>query len=84
MKAGLVRELQKLQSAHDYVDRPASLKDYKNFSNSCEIFCTKLHYLMKKSALLKALIHKIELFPDRLKLHFLVSEAPVQIALASD
>jgi site-specific DNA recombinase len=83
MKAGIVRELQKLQSAHDYVDRPASLKDYKKFLEQLRNILHKVALPDEKSALLKALIHKIELFPDRVKLYFLVSEAPIQIALAS-
>lgn len=77
MKADLQKEYEKLQFSGDFIDRPASIKDYKSY---IKVLCTILHSIAlpeEKSALVKALVHRIEVFPDRIKLHFLVSETQI-------
>ncbi|MCX6125600.1 MAG: recombinase family protein [Proteobacteria bacterium] len=81
VRGDLQRELEKLQASGDFIDRPASLKDYRSY---LKVLCTILHGIAlpeEKSALVKALVHRIEVFPNLLKLHFLVSETPIQLAL---
>jgi hypothetical protein len=78
LKMGLQKDMEKLQASGDFCDKPASLKDYQSY---LKVLCTVLHEIAlpeEKSALVKALVHRIEVFPDRVKVKFLVGEIPIQ------
>ena len=75
----LQKDLVKITSSGDYTDAPASLCDYQTYLKT---ICTVLHEVAlpeEKNALIKALVHKIELFPDRICIHYVVGESQISI-----
>jgi site-specific DNA recombinase len=72
LKMGLQKDFERLQVSGDFCDKPASLKDYQSY---IKVLCTVLHDIAlpeEKAALIRALVHRIEVFPDRVKVKFLV------------
>lgn len=71
-------ELSMLTSSEHYIEEPASLKDYARFVSQLKAFLSTTSSPREKTKIAQSLIHRVEVFPEKLKLHFKVGSSAMQ------
>lgn len=77
LKKSLSEQVSQIMSSEDYRDEPASLKDFQRFLDAVKS-CLRANISPdEKAKIARALLHKVEVFPEYVKIHYKVGESVV-------
>ena len=74
IKKELQNDLDKVLCSEDFVDEPVAFRDYERFLKVLGQRVRLMATPAEKAKIVKALIRQIEVFPDRVKIHYKVGE----------
>lgn len=71
-------DLSTLTSSEHYIEEPASLKDYARFVSQLKTFLSATSSPREKTKIAQSFIHRVEEFPEKVKLYFKVGSSAMQ------